>query len=35
MVVKMATVLEEYITEEQRSVMRFFYGKRTQCKGYS
>jgi hypothetical protein len=33
-VVKMATVLE-YITEEQRPVVSFFVGKRTQCKGYS
>jgi hypothetical protein len=31
LVVKMATVLEECHTEEQRSVM----GIRTQCKGYS
>jgi hypothetical protein len=30
------TVLEECATEEQRSVVRFFFvGKRTQCKGYS
>jgi hypothetical protein len=29
-VVKMATVLEEYTTEEQRYVVRFFVGKRTQ-----
>jgi hypothetical protein len=36
LVVKMATVLEEYITEEQRSVVLFlFVGKRTQCRGYS
>jgi hypothetical protein len=34
-VVKMATVLEEYNTEERRSVARFFLGKRTKCKGYS
>jgi hypothetical protein len=33
--VKMATELEECTTEEQRSVVRFFAGKRTQCKGYS
>jgi hypothetical protein len=33
---KMATVLEEYSTEEQRSVVFFFFvGKRTQFKGYS
>jgi hypothetical protein len=32
-VVKTATMLEEYATEEQRSVVRFFVGKRTQCKG--
>jgi hypothetical protein len=32
---EMATVLEEYNTEEQRSVVLFFVGKRTQCKGYS
>jgi hypothetical protein len=31
----MATVLEEYTTEEQRFVVRFFVGKRNQCKGYS
>jgi hypothetical protein len=31
LVVKMAIVLEEYTTEEQRSVVRFV-GKRTQCK---
>jgi hypothetical protein len=34
-VVKMATVLETYTTEEQRSLMRFSVGKTTQCKGYS
>jgi hypothetical protein len=33
-VVKMATVLEAYTTEEQRSVVRVV-GRRTQCKGYS
>jgi hypothetical protein len=33
--VKMATMLEVYTTEEQRSVVRFFVGKRTQCKGCS
>jgi hypothetical protein len=33
-IVKMATVLEECITEEQRPLMRFSLGKRTQCKGY-
>jgi hypothetical protein len=27
LVVEMATVLEEYTTEEQRSVVRFFAGK--------
>jgi hypothetical protein len=31
----MATVLEECANEEQRSVVRFFVGRRTQCKGYS
>jgi hypothetical protein len=31
----MATVLEEYNTEELHSVVRFFVGKRTQCRGYS
>jgi hypothetical protein len=31
-VVKMATVLEECITEEQRSIVRCFVGKRTRCK---
>jgi hypothetical protein len=31
-VVKMATVLEGCITEQQRSVVRFSVGKRTQCK---
>jgi hypothetical protein len=31
----MATVLEEYTIEEQRSVVRFFFvGKKTQCKEY-
>jgi hypothetical protein len=33
----MMTVLEEYLTEEQRSVVRFFFlfvGKRTRWKGY-
>jgi hypothetical protein len=34
-VVKMATVLEEYTTEEQRSVVRFFVSKITHCKEYS
>jgi hypothetical protein len=34
-VVKMATVLEEYNIERQRSAMCFFVGKRTQCKGRS
>jgi hypothetical protein len=34
-VVKMATVLEKCTTEEQRSDVRFFVGKRTQCKEYS
>jgi hypothetical protein len=29
-VVKMVTVLEEYIREEQRSVVRLFCGKKTQ-----
>jgi hypothetical protein len=34
-VVTMATVLEEYPTEEQRSVVFFFFvSKMTQCKGY-
>jgi hypothetical protein len=33
-VAKMATVLEEYATEEQHCIVRF-YGKMTQCKGYS
>jgi hypothetical protein len=32
--VKMATVLEKYTTEEQRYVVRL-YGQRTQCKKYS
>jgi hypothetical protein len=32
----MADMLEEFITEEQRSVVRFFFaGKRTEYKGYS
>jgi hypothetical protein len=31
-VVKMATVLEVYTTEEWRSVLRSFVGKMTQCK---
>jgi hypothetical protein len=30
----MATVLEECFTEEQLSGMRFFVGKRTECKRY-
>jgi hypothetical protein len=34
-VVKMATVFEVYITEEQRAIVRIFVGKRTQCKGHS
>jgi hypothetical protein len=34
-VVKMVTMLEEYTSEEQGSVVRFLMGKRTQCKGYS
>jgi hypothetical protein len=34
-VIKMATVLEVYTTEEQRPFVRFFEGKRTQCKGYA
>jgi hypothetical protein len=35
-VVKIANVLEEYTTEEQRSVVCvFFVGRRTQYKGYS
>jgi hypothetical protein len=34
-VVRMATVLEECTTEEQRSVVRFFVGKMTRCRGYS
>jgi hypothetical protein len=33
-VVKMATMLEECIAEEQRSVVRSSVGKRTQCKRY-
>jgi hypothetical protein len=33
-VVKMATMLEAYTTEEQRPGV-FFVGNRTQCKGYS
>jgi hypothetical protein len=31
----MATVIEKSNTEEQRSVVRFFVGKKTQYKGYS
>jgi hypothetical protein len=31
----MVTLLEEYATEEQRSVVRFFVGKRTEWKAYS
>jgi hypothetical protein len=34
-VVKMATVLEECTTKEQRSVVHFIVVERTQCKGYS
>jgi hypothetical protein len=34
-VVKMVTVLEAYNGEEQRSVVRFSWAKRTQYKGYS
>jgi hypothetical protein len=34
-VVKGATVLEEYTIEEQRSVVRLFVIKITECKGYS
>jgi hypothetical protein len=34
-VVKMATLLEKYATEEELSVVRFFVGKRIQCEGYS
>jgi hypothetical protein len=34
-VVKMATMVEECITEEELSIVRFFVGERTQCKGYS
>jgi hypothetical protein len=33
-VVKMATVPEAYITKEQRFVVSYFVGKRTQFKGY-
>jgi hypothetical protein len=33
--VKMATMLEECITQEQRCIVRLFVGKRTQRKGYS
>jgi hypothetical protein len=33
-VVKMATVLEECTTENQRSVVHFFVGERTKWKGY-
>jgi hypothetical protein len=32
---KMATVREDYTTEEQRSIICFFVGRRTQCEGYS
>jgi hypothetical protein len=28
LVVKMATVLEEYTTEEKRSIVRYFYGEK-------
>jgi hypothetical protein len=36
LVVKMATVLEGYTAEEQRSVVRSFcVGKRIPCRGYS
>jgi hypothetical protein len=35
LVVKTATVLRVYTTEEQRSILRFFVGKRPQSKGYS
>jgi hypothetical protein len=31
----MATMLEKYTTEEQRSVVGVFVGKDTQCKGYN
>jgi hypothetical protein len=31
----MATVLEDYAAEEQRSAVRFFVDKRTKSKGYS
>jgi hypothetical protein len=34
-VVKMRTVLEVCYTEEQRYVVSFFVGRRTQCKAYS
>jgi hypothetical protein len=33
-VAKMATVLEECTIKEQRSVVHFFVGKKSQCKGY-
>jgi hypothetical protein len=33
-VVKIATVLEECSNEEQRSGVRFFVGRRAQCKFY-
>jgi hypothetical protein len=32
LVVKMATVLAEYTTEEERSVVRFSVSERTHCK---
>jgi hypothetical protein len=32
-VVNMANVLEDSITDEKSSVLPFFVGKRTQCKG--
>jgi hypothetical protein len=31
-VVKMATVIEENVTEEKRSVVSFLVGKRNHCK---
>jgi hypothetical protein len=34
-VIKMATVLEEYTTEEQSSFVNFLLAKRLICKGYS
>jgi hypothetical protein len=34
-VVRMATVLEECNTEDQRSVMRFLLRKSTECRGCS